>query len=208
MMSRVRSLLFLMLVGLLLTHGEVSTPPVRAESTPEKQNCGTPFAANTIEPAPIATPGVLPFDLVLINSLIQHQAPTSTLANLALQRAQHSDVRRIALRIAESQAGEMQLLRTWRSTWYPDVAAQPLPPSTVSLDLPDLCASTDFDRAFLAAVIAQDQQGLLLAQSAISQIEHEALRTFVNSYIETTQSEIRSMQALLARLPAAAPSAG
>ena len=176
--------------------------PVQAQSSNVELTCGTPVALSTAASTPLAIDQ--PIDLTVIDSLVQHQVATRLIANLGLQRAQDSDVRRIALRIAESQVGELQLLRTWRSNWYPNAASTYSAESTQSLVAPilaELCTTNDFDRSFLNAMIAHDQTGIALVQAAIPQIEHEELRTSLSTYIENTKSELRSMQQLLDRLP-------
>ena len=163
-----------------------------------------------VEPSPQqgAAPEI-PFDLAFIDAMIGQQSGAIALGNQALQYARDSQVRRIALRIVESQAGEIQLLRTWRDAWYPG-ADRTKPPSEQGAGAEPAtvappCSAPDFDRQFLEMMIAQHEATIDLARSAEQQAQHEDLRKFAGSIVEIQSSEVTSMQTLLERLAAPTP---
>ena len=96
-----------------------------AQSTPD------PCQIQPDAATPIASPivAVEPFDLFYIDRAIEGHSAAIVVASIGLQRAIDADVRRMALRVAESQAGEIQLLRSWKSAWYPDVLDSSTSPS-------------------------------------------------------------------------------
>jgi uncharacterized protein (DUF305 family) len=161
---------------------------------------GTPAAG----PAPHAIPGNDQFaptsDLAIIDSMLRQHARAMTLANEALQHAQDSQVRRMALRIAEGHAGEMQFLRTWRATWFPDAPSADL--SNAASDeyesLGSQCIGGEFDRAFLALLQAELQSEVTEARSALTSATHAELREFASLLIEVSTGEIRTIETLLA----------
>jgi uncharacterized protein (DUF305 family) len=177
----------------------VSSPHALANLTSECSDVGTPVAHR----APHATPGNDQFastsDLEIIDSMLRQHTRAMTLANVALQHAQDSQVRRMALRIAEGHAGEMQLLRMWRASWFPDAPIADLnnavPGGFESLGTQ--CTGGEFDHAFLALLRAELQSEVTEARSALTSATHAELQEFATSLIEVRTGEIRTIETLL-----------
>lgn len=192
-----------------------ATTPIQAGSV---SICGSPEAATPFpasEPRPAADGGD-PFDLDVIDSMIEHHVGAIAMANVALQRAQDSAVHRMALRIAESQAGELQLLRYWRSAWYPSAnRASPasshqdtnsIPQSSEESALAALCAADQgFDRLFLESMIAHHQTTIALAERTRAAAEHPELVEVATSLIQIRGEEIATMSRWLTENEPASP---
>ena len=155
---------------------------------------------------PSSTPNAqnesIPFDLTFLNAMVQHSTGTLALANLALQQTGDSRVWRIALRMAESRATEIHLLRNWQHAWYPDaVSPQPSSVSRADTATPVPCSSDDFDREFLQQTIVLQQAVIELATAALTRAEHPDLRAYAESTLTARSQEIAAMQNLLDALP-------
>jgi uncharacterized protein (DUF305 family) len=105
----------------------------------------------------------------------------------------------MALRISEGHVGEMQLLRSWRSAWFPNAPdATPLPSGSWDPEtLGTSCSSEEFDRAFLVLLRAELQAEVAEARTAASNAEHSELRDFASSLIDIRLGEIGSITSLL-----------
>jgi len=71
---------------------------------------------NTIEvPA-----GDQPFDLRFIDAMIPHHQDAIMMAQEALAKAEHPEVKQMAQAIIAAQQAEVQQLQDWRAAWYPN----------------------------------------------------------------------------------------
>jgi uncharacterized protein (DUF305 family) len=68
------------------------------------------------------------FDLMFIDMMIPHHASAVAMAQVALSRAEHPEIRTLAEDIIASQSAEIEQMRLWRDQWYPDAPAMPMMP--------------------------------------------------------------------------------
>ncbi|HLI27954.1 MAG TPA: DUF305 domain-containing protein [Chloroflexota bacterium] len=66
-----------------------------------------------------------PFELAFIDLMIPHHQSAIEAARLALERAEHEELRALAQAIIAAQQREIDQLRAWRAAWFP----APAPPS-------------------------------------------------------------------------------
>jgi uncharacterized protein (DUF305 family) len=178
----------------------VAPPHALANLASACVDVGTPAAELGAEATPASVQIATISDISIIDSMLRQHARAMTLANQGLQHAQDGQVRRMALRIAEGHAGEMQLLRTWRASWFPDASSADL-----SHSIPDEfeslgaeCAGRVFDHAFLVLLRVELQSEVSEARSALSSATHAELRDFATSLIDVRTGEIRTIDTLLA----------
>jgi uncharacterized protein (DUF305 family) len=61
-----------------------------------------------------------PFDRAFIDEMIPHHESAIEAARLALQKAQHAEIKKLATEIIASQQAEIDQMKTWRAAWYGD----------------------------------------------------------------------------------------
>lgn len=64
-----------------------------------------------------------PFDQQFIDSMMPHHSMAVDMAKLALQKAQHPQLKRMARQIIADQQREIAQMKAWRKAWYPKAAA-------------------------------------------------------------------------------------
>jgi uncharacterized protein (DUF305 family) len=177
--------------------------PLRTASAEVATGCNA-FTTSAVQteatPAVPGDPAATTSDLAILDSMLVQHARAMSLANLGLQYAQDSQVRRMALRIAEGHAGEIQLLRSWRSSWFPEatnIVVSSATPAIVESIAPD-CIGDTFDRAFLSSLRAELHTEVDQAKSAQLNATHPELRDFAASLINVRTDEISSIDKLLA----------
>jgi uncharacterized protein (DUF305 family) len=188
------------LVALLSVWAISAFTAAQAEAAME---CGVflpPVASMDVTASAFSSPEAASGDLATIDSMLQQHTRAMSLANLALQNAQDSRVRRIALRIAEGHAGEIQLLRSWRASWYLGATDFEMSPAmSHAVGTPGTeCTGQVFDHAFLVNLRLELQAEVDLARSAQSEASHSELRDFGTSLMKVRTGEISSIDELLA----------
>jgi uncharacterized protein (DUF305 family) len=63
-----------------------------------------------------------PFDQQFLDSMVPHHQMAVGMARLALQKAQHPQLKRMARQIIADQQLEIAQMRAWRRAWYPSAA--------------------------------------------------------------------------------------
>ena len=240
------------LVGAVL--GQVAGMQVHAEGTPIPDPCAAlpPATPGMMGGQMMGTPGagmgpgmmhgspVMPmmdFDLMFIDMMIPHHEGAIAMAQVALARAEHEEVRQLAQAIIDVQSREIEHLRAWRDQWYPDAPHMPMDQMMEMMmgmmqgmpgmgagqqmmemmqhgmdaesQMRALCETQGpFDLAFISGMIAHHQSAILMAQAALQQAQHPELRAFAQGVIDAQQAEIEQMTRWRAEWYGATPAAG
>jgi uncharacterized protein (DUF305 family) len=64
-----------------------------------------------------------PFDLAFIDAMIPHHQSAIDAAQRVLNEAQRPELKELAQRIIAAQEKEIEQMKAWRETWYPDALA-------------------------------------------------------------------------------------
>jgi uncharacterized protein (DUF305 family) len=151
-------------------------------------------------------------DQHFIQMMIPHHQGAVDMARLALNRAKHPELKKLAQSIEKSQSQEIRDMRAWYSKWY----GKNIPDSKYSsgmmhggemgmhgdggcgmgmmgnVDLESLKNSANFDRAFINDMIAHHKMGVMMASWVLNS-KHPELRKLAMSIIQSQSAEIEQM---------------
>ncbi len=176
-----------------------------------------PMMGNRMAGAPIATPGRptafwnMHSESHFLIQMIPHHQDAVAMADLALDRAQHPELKRLAESIKTTQTQEIQQMQTWYKQWYgTDVPAwapgmgmhqqNQLPRSTaigrggMRVDIAALQNAPDFDRAFIEDMIPHHQMAIMMATMIEARATHPEAQALARSIIKTQSAEIEQME--------------
>lgn len=141
-------------------------------------------------------------DAHFIVMMIPHHEGAIAMAELALVRARHPELRALAQRIRSSQSRENAQMRSWYRQWFAaDVPVWPgmgmgpgygMGGPATSLDA--LRAAPDFDKAFLEQMIAHHRMGVHMASHAQWGTLHPELRALEQAMVRVQSQEIAQME--------------
>lgn len=141
-------------------------------------------------------------DAMFIEQMIPHHQDAISMAEVALTRADHPEIKRLARDIIETQSAEIDRMRTWYREWYD----RSVPDSGGSFgmmgggmmggaaDIEDLKSADEFDKAFIEAMVPHHRMGVMMSQMAGSATNRPELRDLTDSIIEGQSAEIRRMR--------------
>lgn len=150
------------------------------------------------------------YDLRFIDAMRLHHRGAIAMAEAAQQKSQRSEIRDLARNIIETQSREEnELLRKWRSAWYPQAPESPVayggqekstvPMSkelqqnmTMAMDLG--AADAQFDLRFMDAMIAHHQGAVTMAEDALKKSQRPEVKQLSQEIITSQLSEIDQMQ--------------
>ncbi|MBE9142384.1 DUF305 domain-containing protein [Planktothrix mougeotii] len=162
-------------------------------------------------------------DQHFIVMMIPHHQGAITMADLALQRSQHPEIRTLAQSIKDSQTREIEKMATWYRQWYNADVPQGIPgmgmhgnwggynPGTVSSgwqasmgcmggmrtmlgNTTALQNASDFDRAFIEEMVPHHQMGVRMAQMVLVHSNRPEIRELAQAIIDSQTAEINQMQ--------------
>jgi uncharacterized protein (DUF305 family) len=149
-------------------------------------------------------------DAMFIEQMIPHHDDAIAMAELALTRAEHPQIRQLAEDVIKTQSAEIDQMREWYREWFdtdvpddggssgmmgrgsPGLMGGMMGGGTV--DLEDLEAADEFDKVFIEGMIPHHQMGIMMSQMAGTATDRSELRDFTQTIIDTQSREVVQMQ--------------
>ncbi len=207
------SLIAALLIGCASGGGTqpASTSPA-ASPTPATTDAGAPATA---------------IDQAFIDMMVPHHQSAVEMAELALERAEHEELRPFAEEIIAAQESEISELKDLRLEWFgsadtPPMDAMPLMPGMEMPDMGDdmgddatmdmdddatmdmttdiemLRTADPFDEAFLEAMMPHHQSAIEASQIVLAETQRPEIRSLAEEIIASQQAEIDQMEMWLA----------
>jgi len=149
-----------------------------------------------------------PFDRQFIDMMAPHHQSAVAMAQVALTRAQHPQIKSLARSIIADQNSEIGQMKTWRTQWYgssatPSMDNMPMLPGlktnmsgmSMMRDIATLKTANPFDKAFLDAMMPHHQLAIDAATLELAHGSHPQLKALALSIIKGQSREEGLMQA-------------
>jgi uncharacterized protein (DUF305 family) len=154
------------------------------------------------------TPNTHLDDLQYIDMMVPHHQLAIDMARIALEHARHGELVGLSRDIIQAQQDEIERMAIWREEICRmrnvECGMRNMTPSPDSqemlgmdVDLEGLAASSDFDRAFMEAMISHHQGAIDMSRAALPHLQRAELRDLARDIITTQQVEIDRMRAWL-----------
>lgn len=151
------------------------------------------------------------FDQAFIDMMVPHHESAVAMAEIALERAERPEIKRLASEIVAAQESEIKQLRAWRADWFgsdqtPGMEAMPMLPgmemaghgtggkTDMTGDIEALRVAEPFDRAFIEAMIPHHETAIAAAQLAQAQAEQPEIGELAEEIITAQEREITQMK--------------
>ncbi|EKQ69330.1 hypothetical protein OsccyDRAFT_1956 [Leptolyngbyaceae cyanobacterium JSC-12] len=184
--------------------------PISSQGLPQGEYSATEFSRSLLVAASRTdkTAAVRRPDQQFIMMMMPYQEDAIALADAALIRAKHPEIKALARTIKQNQITRNQQLRSFYRQWYGTDVPDGLQRQAIStsgqepngmggalrIDLKDLEVSPDFDRAFLEEMMQHQQMGVIMAQDMLSNSDRPEIHTFAKALIQTQNAHIDQMQ--------------
>jgi uncharacterized protein (DUF305 family) len=152
-------------------------------------------------------------DRMFIEQMIPHHQDAIDMANLALERAEHPEIKQLAENIIRDQSREISQMRSWYKAWYgtdvPEyedammgggmnrrgsgtgMMGDGIDESMT--DLVQLGNATQFDKEFIEQMVPHHQMAIMMAQMTLNS-DHKEIRDLGSSIIRSQSAEVEQMQ--------------
>jgi uncharacterized protein (DUF305 family) len=168
----------------------------------------------TSSPQPsVSSPGMgkmgMMNDQHFIIMMIPHHESAIAMADLALTRAQHPEIKQLATNIKISQSKEIEQMRASYKKWYGTSVPKLNSNSTgggmhggnmgmmsnMNTDLTALRNAKNFDQVFIEEMIPHHQMAVMMSQHLITTSLHPEMQKLSQAIIQAQNKEIQQMQA-------------
>ena len=180
---------------------------VAAASSPPAAKTSTAVSASNVASASAAQQAGS-FDQQFIDMMVPHHQGAIEMAQIAMQRAEHPEIKTLAGFIINAQNKEIGDLKSWRQAWFGSnqtpsmdqlMRAYPNVPGMSSMmdmdkDTQRLRIANPFDLAFIDAMIPHHQGAVDMAQVALGRAQHQEIKVLAQSIINDQQAEIAQLQ--------------
>ena len=133
-------------------------------------------------------------DQEFIENMIPHHQDAVDMSNMALTKAEHPEIKQLAMNISSSQSKEIAEMRTWYKEWY----GTDVPPNSSMMgsvtDLNRLKNAKDFDKEFIEQMVPHHQMAIMMAQMVLSHSNRPEIRGLAESIIQSQSKEINEMR--------------
>lgn len=142
-------------------------------------------------------------DAMFIQQMIPHHEDAIAMGDLALTRAEHPELKRLAENIKRTQTAENVQMRAWYRQWFgvevPTASGRGFGGmggmmGRGSTDLKALSTAESFDRAFLEAMIPHHQMAVMMSRMAESATSRPEMRDFTQAISDAQRREIEQME--------------
>ncbi len=150
-------------------------------------------------------------DQHFIIMMIPHHESAIAMANLALTRAQHPEIKQLAQNIKVSQSQEIKQMQEWYKQWYGTSVPKPNSNnmggmggmmhgghsgmmSNMKTDLTALSKAKNFDQVFIEEMIPHHQMAVMMSQHLLLNSQHPEMKKLAQAIIEAQTKEINEME--------------
>lgn len=153
-----------------------------------------------------------PFDQAFIDAMVPHHMMASQMAQMAMTKAKHSQLRQMARMVIRDQNREIAQLKAWRKAWYgsADVPMNHMMdhgdvmmstgsmmglPMRMKMDMGKLRAARGdaFDKMFIEMMIPHHAGAITMAREALDTTARPQIRRMSRNIIDAQAEEIGKM---------------
>ena len=150
------------------------------------------------------------FDQLFIDMMVPHHQATVAMARIALDQAEHAELKAIAATIIETQTVDIDQMKEWRLAWYGSAETPPMSRAPIleeveggvaaagTLDLVQeierlRTPSGSFDRTFLDTLMAHELSGMDVAHLGDQHARRPEIQGLAAFLVSDYQRELRSI---------------
>lgn len=147
-------------------------------------------------------------DRHFIEQMIPHHADAIAMGHLALEKAEHQEIKNLGQEIINAQSTEIDQMKSWYQDWFntsvPDVFGNTSHGMGSGMmhggmmnnesDIESLRSATPFDKAFIEEMIPHHQMAVMMAQMLKSSTTRPEMKQLADNIIEAQTKEIEQMR--------------
>jgi uncharacterized protein (DUF305 family) len=136
-------------------------------------------------------------DAAFVDSMVPHHEGAVEMAQVALENAEHEEIRTLAQDIVSAQRAEIELFGEIREELggepAMEMSQEDMEGMMGNMDAGELANQRPFDRAFIDAMIPHHQSAIEMANVALEESEDPEIREIALGIVDAQKREIEQM---------------
>jgi len=136
-----------------------------------------------------------------IDAMVPHQQGAIAMAEVALKNAQHEEIKDLSRNIVSTRQAEIEELKSIKKAEFGTSNVRPMEMGQEQMrgmgmmtDPQELARSEPFDKAFIDAMIPNDQSAIEMAKVAYEKSENSRIKKLAENIVSGQQAEIEQMK--------------
>ncbi len=137
-------------------------------------------------------------DAAFVDAMVPHHEGAVEMAQVALENAEHEEIRTLAQDIISGQQAEIeqfgQLREGREGSPMEGMSEEEMNQAMGMMDAQDLAGQRPFDRAFIDAMIPHHESAIEMASVALEESEDPEIREIAQGIVDAQEAEIAQME--------------
>jgi uncharacterized protein (DUF305 family) len=135
-----------------------------------------------------------------IDAMVPHHQGAIAMAEVALENAQHAEIKDLSRNIVSTQQAEIEELKSIKKEEFGtsnvpmEMSQEQMRGMGMMMDPQELARSEPFDRAFIDAMIPHHQSAIEMAKVAYEKSENPRIKKLAENIVSAQQAEIEQMK--------------
>jgi uncharacterized protein (DUF305 family) len=135
-----------------------------------------------------------------IDAMVPHHQGAIAMAEVALENAQHAEIKDLSRNIVSTQQAEIEELKSIKKEEFGtsnvpmEMSQEQMQGMGMMMDPQELARSEPFDRAFIDAMIPHHQSAIEMAKVAYEKSENPRIKKLAENIVSAQQAEIEQMK--------------
>lgn len=140
-------------------------------------------------------------DAMFIEQMIPHHDDAIAMSEVALDNAEHPEIRGLAEEIIDAQSDENERMREWYQEWFGNEVPEDGSTDMMDwmmggeVDMDEFAQAEPFDKAFIEQMVPHHRMAIMMARMLRSQSREPEMRQLADDIIESQNEQIEQMQA-------------
>ena len=137
-------------------------------------------------------------DAAFVDAMVPHHEGAVEMAEVALDNAEHEEIRTLAREIIDSQRAEIEMFGQLRGglegPTMEGMSEEEMNRSMGMMDARELAGQQPFDRAFIDAMMPHHESAVAMAEVALEESENPEIRRIAEDIVSAQKREISQMK--------------
>ncbi len=137
-------------------------------------------------------------DAAFVDAMVPHHEGAVEMAQVALENAEHEEIRTLAQDIISGQQAEIEMFVRIREglegSPMEEMSEEEMNQMMGMMDAQDLAGQRPFDRAFIDAMIPHHESAIEMANVALEESEDPEIREIAQGIVDAQEAEIAQME--------------
>lgn len=133
--------------------------------------------------------GEAPADAKFLDQFSEHHQEAIKMAEMAEDKAQSQELKKIAEKMVKDQKKEVQQMQTWRQRFYPNAPKSPMEMPKMDMSKLEKAQGHEFDMVFAEMMSKHHDQGIQMVESVSDELSNPQVKKFAQQSAKNQEKD-------------------